>query len=390
MLAINRIDSVKIYRSIFLIRFFLLAFFVVSFSSLAAQQEVTDSGFAKIQRVFFKQQVNIQYTETYKSFAEVTWITPPYGELLGPRYYALTCNLQPYFMVLAAKWSRVAIAVEPRVAVRIMWGTSSPVRTPSYNPGATAYLRLLNDTAHLFYVSASLFHHSNGQDGPTLDPTDSIEPRRMNTYNGSFATNYWAAGLNYSQTITTSKLSYAMNGRVEIEHHVFGIDKGLAGRFGNVRLNLKFASIALGKSTEKIRIGKRTRAILQEDKLAEMFRLTFAATFILDKFTGPSSNKLYRRVNLELRAMYRIPGSPNISVLLAGGYYGQDPYNIYMYDHYGFIRIGVASGFFIYRLFPDKIKIPKTKKELKLQPGFVGRPMRTPFPKLTSEFSFGY
>ena len=146
---------------------------------------------------------------------------------------------------------------------------------------------------------------------------------------------------------------------------------GLVGRFGNVRLNLKFATIALGKSTEKIRIGKRTRAILQEDKLAEMFRLTFAATFILDKFTGPASHKLYRRVNLELRAMYRIPGSPNISVLLAGGYYGQDPYNVYMYDHYGFIRVGLASGFFIYRLFPDKIKIPKNKKELKLKAGLV-------------------
>jgi hypothetical protein len=103
-----------------------------------------------------------------------------------------------------------------------------------------------------------------------------------------------------------------------------------------------------------------------------MFRLTFAATFILDKFTGPASNKLYRRFNVELKAMYRIPGSPNMSLLLAGGYYGQDPYNVYMYDHYGFIRIGVASGFFVYRLFPDKIKVPKNKKELRLQPGFVG------------------
>ena len=332
---------------------------------------MSDSNFTKIQQVFLKRQVNIQYTETYKSFAEVTWITPPYLEMLGPRYYLLTGNLQPYFLVMAAKWSRVAIALEPRVAVRIMKGTSSPVRTPSYNPGATAYLRLLNDTIHLFYFHASLFHHSNGQDGPTLDPNDSVEPRRMNTYNGSFATNYWAAGLNYSQTIATPKLTYALNGRVEIEHHVFGIDKGMAGRFGNVRLNLKFATIALGKSTERIRIGKRTHAILQEDKLVEMFRLTFAATFILDKFIGPDAAKLYRRVNLEVKAMYRIPGSPNVSVLLAGGYYGQDPYNIYMYDHYGYIRIGFASGFFIYRLFPDKIRIPKNRKELKLQEGTV-------------------
>lgn len=336
-----------------------------------AQPQITDSSFAKIQRVFVSRQVNIQYTETYKSFAEVTWITPPYFEVLGPRYYLLTGSLQPYFQILAAKWSRVSIALEPRVAVRIMKGSSSPVRTPSYNPGATAYVRLLNDTVHLFYFHASLFHHSNGQDGPTLDPADTTEPRRMNTYNGSFATNYWAAGFNYSQTIATPKLTYAMNGRVEIEHQIFGIDKALAGRFGNVRLNLKFATIALGKTTEKIRIGKRTKAILQEERLAEMFRLTFSATFILDKFTGPDASEFYRRINLEMKAMYRIPGSPNISVLVAGGYYGQDPYNIYLYDHYGYMRFGFASGFFIYRLFPDKVKIPKNRQELKLQVGKV-------------------
>ncbi len=343
-----------------------------SLQCLQAQTEISDSGFAKIQHIFIKQQVNTQYNQTYKAFSEVTWITPPYGEVLGPRYYILTANLQPYFMVLAAKWSRVAVAIEPRVAVRIMWGKSSPVKTPSFNPGATAYLRLLKDTTHLFYASVSLFHHSNGQDGPTLNPKDSIEPRSMNTTNGSFATNYWAVGLNYAQTIYTPKISYAMNGRLEIEHHAVGIDPGMVGRFGNVRLNLKFATIALGKNIEKIKIGKRTRAILREDEWVEMFRLTFAATFILDKFTGPESEKLYRRVNLELRAMYRIPGSPNIALLLAGGYYGQDPYNVYMYDHYGFIRIGAASGFFVFRLFPDKIKVPKNRKELRMDEGFVG------------------
>lgn len=354
------------------IKIFILWSLFAGCLNLSAQTEISDSGFAKIQQVFIKQQINIQYTQTYKSFSEVTWITPPYGEVLGPRYYILTANLQPYFMVLAAKWSRVAIAIEPRVAVRIMWGKSSPVKTPSFNPGATAYLRLLNDTTHLFYITASLFHHSNGQDGPTLNPNDSIEPRSMNTVNGSFATNYWAAGLNYAQTIYTPKLSYSMNGRLEIEHHAFGIDQGMVGRFGNVRLNVKLATIALGKNIEKIKTGKRTRAILREDEWVEMFRLTLAATFILDKFTGPSSNQFYRRVNLEIRAMYRIPGSPNISLLLAGGYYGQDPYNVYMYDHYGFIRIGAASGFFVFRLFPDKIKVPKNRKELRVDEGFIG------------------
>ncbi|HLP22371.1 MAG TPA: hypothetical protein VK174_18780 [Chitinophagales bacterium] len=312
------------------------------------------------------------YNETYQRFADVTWLTGPYCEVLGPRYYLLTGSLQPYFLVLGAKWSRVAISLEPRVSVRIMRGTSSPVRTPSYNPGTTVSVRLLNDTVHLFYATASLFHHSNGQDGPTLDIRDSTEPRRMNTTNGSFATNYWAAGLGYSQTISAGKLSYAMNGRVEVEHHIFGIDEGLKGRFGNVRLNMKFTSIALGKSVETIRLGKKWKAVLREEELVEMFRLTFAATFILDKFNGPESNKFYRRLNVEVKAMYRIPGSPNVSVFAGGGYYGQDPYNIYLQDHYPFIRIGFASGFFVYRLFPERIRVPRSTKEIKLRTNVKG------------------
>lgn len=353
-------------------RFLLCLFFSISFYDLSAQQDISDSSFAKIQRIFRNRQLNTQYSECYKSFSEVTWVTPPFCDAFGPRYYVFTFKLQPYFMILSAKWSRVAIALEPRVSARVMFGKSAPVRTPSYNPGVTAYVRLLDDTTHLLYLNGSLFHHSNGQDGPTLDSGSLVEPMRMNTYNGSFATNYYSAGLNYSQAFTTPKMTYQTNSRIEIEHHIFGIDEGMKHRYGRVRLNLRFATIGMGQYVEQIRIGKRKKAILREGKLVEMFRLTFAATFILDKFTGPGSNTFGRRINLEISAMYRIPGSPNISVLLAGGYYGQDPYNIYMYDRYGFMRIGIASGFFVYRLFPDRIKVPKDKKELKLKSGFVG------------------
>lgn len=351
---------------------FPIVIILLSTSLLKAQQQISDSNFVKVQRVYQQRQRNIQYNQCYQAFADVTWMSLPYTEVGGPRYYYLTGTLNPYFLVLAAKWSPVAIAIEPRVGVRIMTGTSSPVRTPSFNPGMTAYLRLLKDTTHLFYVSAVLFHHSNGQDGPTLDPKDSTEPRKMNTYNGSFATNYWALGLNYSQTVPGNRLSYNMNGRVEVEHHIFGIDEGLKGRFGNVRLNLKFTAIALGKNTEKIRIGRRLRAILRDEEMVEKFRVTFGATFILDKFTGPGSNLFSRRINVEVKAMYRIPGSPNVSALVAAGYYGQDPYNIYLQDHYGYLRVGFATGFFIYRLFPDRIKVPKNRKELRLDSDFKG------------------
>src|ERR1043165_6001081 len=287
---------------------------------LFAQRAGVDTSMAKIQRVYYQRQLNVLYNQTYQSFAPVTWITPPFCEVLGPRYYLITVNLQPYFLVLGAKWSRVAISLEPRVALRVMRGTSSPVRTPSFNPGSTIYVRLLNDTTHLFYFTTGLFHHSNGQDGPTLD-TALAEPRKMNTYNGSFATNYYTVGLNYAQQVKAGKLNYNMNGRAEVEHHVFGIDTGLKGRFGNVRLNLKFTAIALGKGVETIKLGRKRKAILREDDRVEMFRLTFAASFILDKFTGPQSASFARRVNVEAYAMYRIPGSPNVSVFGGGGYY---------------------------------------------------------------------
>ncbi|MBL0310993.1 MAG: hypothetical protein IPP77_15405 [Bacteroidetes bacterium] len=296
----------------------------------------------------------------------MSWITAPYCDALGPRYYLSTLRLTPYFQVLATKWSRVSVAFEPRVSARIMLGTSHPVRTPSYNPGFTVYCRLLNDSTHLLSFVGSLFHHSNGQDGPTLDSSGTA-PFLMNTKNGSFATNYYTLGFAYGQSFQHQKLTFQTNSRIEIEHHIFGIDEGMKHRFGNVRLNMKFGTIVLGRYIEKIKVGRKKFAALREQQLVELFRFTGTINLILDKFTGPQSGTFGRRINLELAIMYRFPGSPNMSVMLAGGYYGQDPYNIYMYDRYGFVRIGFATGFFVYRLSPDKFKIPNARNDLILK-----------------------
>ncbi|MEK6744511.1 MAG: hypothetical protein AABZ15_12930 [Nitrospirota bacterium] len=81
----------------------------------------------------------------------------------------------------------VRIMVPIRLQVRQYASESSPVRTPSYNPGFRMYYTRgsWSDEDRLFYLSAGLHHYSNGQSGPHYNPDGKI-----NTENGSFSTDY--------------------------------------------------------------------------------------------------------------------------------------------------------------------------------------------------------
>lgn len=73
--------------------------------------------------------------------------------------------------------------------VRQYASTSSPVKTPSYNPGLRliyAHESWLNAADDFHFISLGIHHYSNGQTGDHLDP-DSGE---INTENGSFSTDY--------------------------------------------------------------------------------------------------------------------------------------------------------------------------------------------------------
>lgn len=76
-----------------------------------------------------------------------------------------------------------------RLQVRHSRTESSPVKTPSYNPGIRLYYWNKCLTKHVKkfnYFSAGFHHYSNGQNGPHFDPASGL----INTENGSFSSDY--------------------------------------------------------------------------------------------------------------------------------------------------------------------------------------------------------
>lgn len=75
-----------------------------------------------------------------------------------------------------------------RIQARQFRGNSSPIRTPSFNPGLR--LTFWQDKTivmgkHFSYFSLAGYHYSNGQEGDSVNADGSI-----NTLNGSFSTDY--------------------------------------------------------------------------------------------------------------------------------------------------------------------------------------------------------
>ena len=76
-----------------------------------------------------------------------------------------------------------------RLVVRQYTTASSPVRTPSYNPGVRlvyANRSWINSADDFHFVTAGFHHYSNGQTGPHIDPVTN----QVNTLDGSFSSDY--------------------------------------------------------------------------------------------------------------------------------------------------------------------------------------------------------
>jgi len=75
-----------------------------------------------------------------------------------------------------------------RLQIRQFTSTSSPVRTPSYNPGLRIFYwnkSWAKEEGPFTYLSLGFHHYSNGQQGPHFNPDGSI-----NTETGSFSSEY--------------------------------------------------------------------------------------------------------------------------------------------------------------------------------------------------------
>jgi hypothetical protein len=97
-------------------------------------------------------------------------------------------NIAPPFFIVSPTYN-VALVATPKVVLRMFNARSKPVKTPSYMPRATLYWFLHPESVApgrgARYLSVTLSHHSNGQDGPVFNPDGTV-----NHESGSFSTNF--------------------------------------------------------------------------------------------------------------------------------------------------------------------------------------------------------
>ncbi len=181
----------------------------------------------------------------------------------------------------------ISISGTPAVRIRMTRDVSRPVRTPSYMPRGNfqiLWARGLRDNVQRAAVTSDVAealsrlpnvglweahfivgHHSNGQDGciTTLqerDPPDTgdcappgIVPDSdtINRVDGSFSTNYFRVGVNYSRNWMTNVVELQavkeLRFRAEYEHHPRAwVDEDTVDLIGRSRLNLGTAYTVKG------------------------------------------------------------------------------------------------------------------------------------------------
>ncbi len=259
---------------------------------------------------------------------------------------------------LGGEWSAYPVLLSPRFKVRMFsedtpaHDISLPVRTPSFMPGITVFhtfqKELTMESVDVWFTSLSLGHHSNGQDGPEFS-----SPGVFNQYNGNFSNNFIEpavcfrhryngkpdphpayAGAHKPYADLFVRIGYEINVRTAVK---------LRSTYGSGHINLSGGYI---KSREFRDIHKPTGEPFDKPYYRETYRVLFNASVV----TGQRNFGLGRpekRVNIESSFHWHIPRSPNTALMLAAGYYGSDPYNIYFGDSYWYARTGISASIFV-------------------------------------------
>jgi hypothetical protein len=279
-----------------------------------------------------------------------------------------------------------------------------------FNIGTTAYFKLnkpqkANKDFHM--LKASYYHHSNGQDQPLLK--DSLKnpilikgapyvykpAHVVNNYNGDFYTNYIKFGyINirtqkidsnerhlYSKFMAgiTRKLSCLLNMEesnrltyhyryermikwgLDLEAHpnllaekewnsqFWSANFALKNRYGYLRLNGLFDLIDITESKDEI------NGFTTEVRQSELYRLQVRSSVILNSLSELVNYRWYKRVNIDCSFHTRFAYSKNTSIYIRAGFYGQDPYNVYFEDSFGFLELGLSAGNLFYKRKSKKL-----------------------------------
>jgi hypothetical protein len=280
-----------------------------------------------------RQEVNTLFNELYLQNSEISFVTFPYSQVGMNNYTVLTANLVPHYYVFPKQW-RMGLTLTPQIRIRIWDDYSFPIRTPSFIPQATFFMKLNLNPNRYKYFSLKLAHHSNGQDGAPLNADSTI-----NLVNGNFHTNYveWAYNFGFQNSKGNSyyKLGIELHtGLLELLDEPAYRDK-----YGKIRVNFAMS----GSKYVNIITEKMFRKILVDptENKQELWRTVFEAMYIADKEVDID---WYQRFNAELKLYRKIRNSPNTAWFMSFGYLGHDYYNIYFLNSYPIVRFGLAAG----------------------------------------------
>jgi len=283
-----------------------------------------------------KESANKEYINLYKENADFSY-TAPAGELGAPSKYVINGRLTTTYMLLGSYRSPIAFAIIPDFTVRVRNEFSAGVRTPSYRLGGALYARLNANPENYQYGELAFTHHSNGQDQDALNTNGTI-----NTLTGNFNANYLTASYRFGHLteINTDESYYSFNHRLGLQwYKFFRYEPALDMGFGFTRLLYNFSWRKYGQ----IERNARNKPKVKTEK--ETWRLNTEISYAVNKIPAKNLANLQKRLNAEINFNYSLPFMNNVFLMAAVGYYGEDNYNIYFQDHYGYLRFGLSSGF---------------------------------------------
>lgn len=343
------------------------------------------------------------YKQLYQWTSPLSYVSPPLTDVtLGRgathRTYWISGDITPNIFIFTEEKAFFALNIQPRYVVRGLWTKaysprydqklgwkSMPVRTPSYMPAVTAYFtfrKLAEPSFKEFlkedipskiksgknykelrygYFSATIFHHSNGQDSANTSKVMRAKYNRvMNIENGNFAIDMLGNfGVHFGKLQigrpdykvlywdkATPKIGYFTAD--VLKQHYFGVqtmlinslESELVGRYGYTRLSYRFQSMA---RTYWRFVGESEYIKYERDRI--LIDISFMTNSVQDTplYQG---FKFVQRFNID--AKYHFPirwfRSGTSGLFIGMGYKGQDDYNVFFEDSYPYIQLGLSLG----------------------------------------------
>lgn len=317
MLSVRRFQS-------YILRFPFLIFFCYFLreQGFAQYNSVTDTI-----KTTLPQQNNIAYNGIYRQNMGTAFFGNEYG---NPLRNLLVADLNSNLILFNSKNSRFMFVFIPRVKLRLLSAYKSPVKSPSYMPGGMLFFRFSNNMVHPKFFTLAYSHHSNGQEGPTLDSSGNFN------HDGKFTTNFYTLNYYFGKrkvNDTIARSQYAFIG-IEIHTGLFntGFARQLTGKYGFIRTN--------GSWMYDFMRDKRNKS----DHYQSHQRLQAQFTYILDKDYNYPTINLQKRLNISLKYFYQFGFMENTALVAIASYRGQDDYNIYFQDSYPYFALGITYG----------------------------------------------